>query len=133
MNKKGVFLPLFVFVTIFILLTLLFIINSEENKKNDLVGLRAISIIKTYDEIEKINIYFELATKYAEKNTLKVLAENGGYSEESCEKTKSDLLNKETFILLETCPHFIEGDLFDLKPEQEFNKQLKKEIKNFIN
>ncbi|HLC58242.1 MAG TPA: hypothetical protein VJI68_00105 [Candidatus Nanoarchaeia archaeon] len=124
MNKKGIFFPLFVFITIFLLLTMLYVVNDEESEKNDLIGLKAVNIIKLQDETEKIQSYLDLSTKYAANEALKKLAANGGYSEGRCKKTQKDLINTEEYIILETCP--------ELNINNEFNSQLKEEIKQYI-
>jgi len=126
LNKKGIFLPLFVFSSIVILGVLFYVMNTTEAKKEDFVGLKAVNIIKTYDEAEKINLYLDLAAKYSYENTLKNMAENGGYSSEAkCEKTQPNLIDQEPYVIWNTCPV--------LNPDKEFELQFKKEIKDYIN
>ncbi len=120
MNKKGVFLPIFVIFTAVILSVLFYIISTTEANKQDLVGLRAVNLIKNYDESEKINIYLDLSAKYASKETWETLANNGGYSENNrCEKTGDG------YVLWNSCPV--------LNPSQEFISQFKNKFKNKIN
>ncbi len=125
-NKKGVFLPLFVIFTAVILSMLLFTMYGTESKKNDLIGLRAISLVKAYDEGSKIEFYLDLSTDYSNKNALNILADNAGYSEKSrCEKLSQTLIDNEEYVLLNTCPV--------LNLNQEYEEQLKIEIKEYIN
>lgn len=124
-NKKGFFLPLFVLLMPLILGTLYGIMYLEEAKKTDLVGLEAINIIKANDEVEKINIYLDLAAKHSSENALKILASNGGFSGGStCKKTEKTLTEQEEYVIWNTCPV--------LNPEREFKIQLKNEFKSFI-
>ncbi|MBS3168784.1 hypothetical protein J4216_06665 [Candidatus Woesearchaeota archaeon] len=124
MNKKAIFLPMFAFLTVFILLSLLYVIHDTEAKKSDLIGLNAITLLKLNDELEKNQFYLDLAVNQASKNALKKLADNGGYSSSRCEKTKTDLIDQDQYILLETCPA--------LKLEEEFKIELKEELKIYI-
>lgn len=125
LNKKGIFLPLFVFFSIAVLGMLFYIMQTTESKKEDFIGLKAINIIKTYDEAEKINLYLDLATKYSYENAIKNLAENGGYSADTkCEKTQQDLVDQEQYVIWNTCPV--------LDSNKEFKNQLKKELKIYL-
>src|SRR3989344_6075486 len=125
-NKKGMFLPLFIIIIPIILAALLYVMSQTEAQKEDLVGLKAINLIKLYDETEKIDLYLDLSSKYSNKNTLKSLAANGGYSDDNrCEKTEATLLEKESYVIWNTCPI--------LNLNQEFLIQFKKELKSFIN
>lgn len=118
-NKKGIFLPLFVFATIFILGVLFYIIRTTESEKQDLVGLKAITLGKLYDETEKTMLYLNLAAEYSSDKAAAELAENGGYSTNNrCEKTE------EGYVIWNSCPV--------LNPSEEFAEQLKKELKNYI-
>ena len=57
MNKKGIFLPLFVISTLFILGLLFASITYEKNERQDKeIGQNALAILKSYDEGEKINL-----------------------------------------------------------------------------
>ena len=123
-NKKGIFIPMFVIFTAVILGVIFYMMYNQESMKNDLVGLRASSLLKAYDEEEKISFYLDLATYYSNNESLRKLAENGGYSESnSCEKTQQNIIDRETYVILNTCSV--------LNPYLEFKEQLKKEIKNY--
>ncbi len=125
MNKKGMFLPMFVISSIFILSALFAAMWSAEKEKNDLVGLRAVNIIKIGDEIEKIGLYLTLAADYSMPKTISALDANGGYSEDNtCQKTQKTATDQEEYVILNTCP------LLDQK--KEFGQQLKKDIKSYI-
>jgi len=124
-NKKGIFLPLFVFTTIFILGALFYVINTTESKREDLVGLKAITLLKTYEEKEKTLDYLDLGIKYASKNAMKSLANNGGYAKKNqCKKIERDILDPEEYILWNTCPV--------LNLEEEFKEQIKEEVNEYL-
>ena len=126
MNKKAVFLPLFVVVTLIILSTLTFTISQTKLHRQDKVGAKALSILKSYDEGEKDLFYLEQSSKISSDNVLNELYFNGGYSHSnSCQKIKgSDGL----FILLdESCGTFnIYNNFFT-----GFKKELPDYLKNF--
>lgn len=116
---------MFVIVNILIIGALFITMQSIENDRQDLVGLRAVHLMKSYDEAEKMNLYLDLASKYASRKTMKILAENGGYNEEAdCEKTQKTIIDQEQYIILNTCQI--------LNPEKEFEAQFKKELKLFV-
>lgn len=125
-NKKAFFLLAFIVVYAIILTSLLYIVVTEAAKKQDLVGLKSINIIRTEQESQKIQLYLDLSSKLAYNKTLKVLGENGGYaSSDRCEKTQQTVLDQEQYIIWNTCPI--------LNQNAEFEEQFKKEIKNYIN
>ena len=68
-NKKGVFLPLFVVLYIVILGGLLLVMKEAASNKEDLIGLRAVNMLKADDEIEKAMLYLDLSSKYASSNS----------------------------------------------------------------
>ena len=124
-NKKGQFFPLFVVVIPVILAAILLVMSMTEAKRDDLIGQRAGSIIKVYDEAQKIDFFISLSAKHAEKLTLKELAKNGGYNKNNrCEKTEIDLVNQEQYVIINTCPV--------LDVNEEFTKQFKNELKSFF-
>ena len=126
MNKKGqIFLMGFVVIYGLILSSLLFTVISSASNKEDLIGLRAMNLIKTEQESEKMFLYLNLATKYSSENTIREIGENGGYSENNrCEKTNPTLIDKNNYVIWNTCPV--------LDPTAEFIEQLKKEILDYI-
>lgn len=124
-NKKGQFFPLFVVVIPIILAAILLVMSMTEAKRNDSIGLKAINIIKAYDEAQKIDFFMDLSAKYSEKTALKELANNGGYSQNNkCEKTEIDLVNQEQYVIVNTCPV--------LDVNAEFNTQFKNQLKSFL-
>ena len=72
-NKKGIFIPMFVIFTAVILGVIFYMMYNQESMKNDLVGLRASSLLKAYDEEEKISFYLDLATYYSNNESLRKL------------------------------------------------------------
>ncbi len=79
MNKRGFFIPLFVFAT-FVMLTLLtYAILSTNANRNDVIGSAAVSLIKIYDEGEKVMIYLDKSSKLDKMNAMRILGENGGF------------------------------------------------------
>ncbi len=123
LNKKGFFLPAFIILTIFVLVTLASVINQSALKKDDLIGIQAVTISKLDDESTKILFYLDQATKISTDEALQTLAKNAGYSEGRCETTK-DLIDKDSYPIINTCPV--------LNPEEEFKTQLKKDLKEYL-
>ena len=116
MNKKGIFLPLFV-LSVFIILGLLYstIIHEKNKRENSVIGEQAASLLKVYDEQEKINFFLEQALKYSEKKALSELYNNGGYREKNnCEKSGNYV------IFDSSCGEF--------NPEKYFQEILKEEM-----
>ncbi|MBS3152869.1 hypothetical protein J4230_05685 [Candidatus Woesearchaeota archaeon] len=126
-NKKGqIFLFGYVIIYTIILISLFFTTISAANKKEDIIGLRAINLIKANQESDNIELYLDMAAKYSYENSLNKLAENGGYSEENrCEKTQPTIIDREEYVILNTCQV--------LDSNGEFQSQLKKEIKYYLN
>src|SRR3989344_5086277 len=119
MNKRGIFLPLFVIITALILSVLFYTVKTAVDEKQDLIGLRATNLVKLYDETEKINIYLDLSAQYSSDKSARILAENGGYAENNrCEKTQDG------YVIWNTCPV--------LNPSLEFETQFKKELKFYV-
>ena len=124
MNKKAIFLPLFVFISILILTTLFFVINSINKDREDLVGLRAVTLTRLYDEVDKQKLFINLAAQQSSDNALISLDKNGGISESSsCQKTPTNLVEQESYTIFNTC---------DTKIQEEFNYQLRLELKKFF-
>jgi len=118
MNKKGVFLPIFVF-SVFIILGLLYsTIAYEKLKREDMViGLKASNLIKAYDEGDKINFFLEQSLKQSERKALSELYSNSGYKKGSCKDLGS-------FPILDSsCGEF--------NPEKNFEDLIKKEINEY--
>ena len=103
-NKKGqIFLFGYVIIYTIILISLFFTTISAANKKEDIIGLRAINLIKANQESDNIELYLDMAAKYSYENSLNKLAENGGYSEENrCEKTQPTIIDREEYVILNT-------------------------------
>jgi hypothetical protein len=125
MNKKGIFLPLFVFMTILILSILFYTIRGAQEQKQDFIGLRAIKLVNLYNEIERSNLFIDLAARRAIIESFKVIEVNGGFSEDAaCQKTKFDLLEKQSYVIFNTCK--------PITIDSEFRKQFEKELKNYL-
>ncbi len=124
MNKKGfVFLPLFAIATIIILVVLAFAIvkNSEEREQKyvEAIGYTPLSLIKVYDEGEKVSLYVESAASYASVFAALNLANNGGYSQDSdCARTL------EGIVIWSSCSFF--------DPESSFKHEFELELKSSL-
>lgn len=92
MNKKAIFLPLFVIATLVILTTMAFTISQVKIfRQDDKVGVRAVSLLKTYDEAENDLLYLEQSLKFSKDSVLDELYANGGYLKiNNCNKIVGD-------------------------------------------
>ena len=124
MNKKAFFLPLFIIVTLVTLSSMVFVIETTKLGRQDIVGLQAVSIIKAYDEAEKIQIYLEKSVEYSSENAIDELYLNGGYPyNNKCRKIPSIESEPRYIILDKSCTKF--------SPEENFNEILKSNIKEY--
>ena len=124
MNKKGFFLPLFVISTLIILSSLTYIIETTKLARQDNVGMQATSIIKSYDESEKIQFYLDQSIKYVSKQALNELYSNAGYPQNnSCRKIPATPTEQRYIILDKSCGFF--------NPEENFKNLLNEKLKNY--
>ena len=84
MNKKAIFTPLLLVVTIVILGMLAFTILKLDKYYEENINLGAISaqIIKTYSEGEKAQLFLEQAADYSKEISLNAINKNSGYKKE---------------------------------------------------
>ncbi len=126
MNKKGsIFLPLFILVVIVTLGVLAYTIETTKANRKDTIGLRAVSLLKTYDEAEKINLYIEQASKYSSQKAINELYTNAGFGENNkCRKIPATSAEPKSVILDKNC------GVFDV--EKTFKEIFSEEIKPYI-
>ena len=120
MNRKGIFLPFLAILTLVLLLAITTAMSIQNNNLKDkgLVGIEATSLYKIYDEAEKFDLYLDLASKQATKETLKILNQHGGYPEDNtCQKSGS-------YVIWNTCP--------ELNTEESFKQAYKTKLNTHI-
>lgn len=123
MNKKAVFLPLFVIVTLVILVLLSYTITKVKLSRQDKVGIKSLSIMKAYDEGEKDLLYLEQSLKLSKTLVMKELYDNGGYlSSNSCQKIKD---NGDMYVLIDdSCNNFDIDNNFLIGLNNEFSSYI---------
>lgn len=127
MNKKAFFLPIFIVVTLMFLSSLVFVIETTKLGRNGIIGLEAVSIIKIYDEAEKIQFYLEESAKDSSENALDELYLNAGYQNNNkCRKIPKTESEPRYIILDKTCGEFNIEENYKGLLKNNLNEYIKK-------
>ncbi len=124
MNNKGLFLPIFVIVVLVAFSALAYNIKQTKASRQDVIGLKAASIMKVYDEEQKINVYLDQSLKYSKDSAIKELYSNTGYpANNKCRKIPES--SGDRFIILDkSCGNF--------NPESNFKGILTNNLKPYL-
>src|SRR3989344_4466163 len=117
LNKKGMFTPLIIILTLIFLTSLAFIISQNKERLEVNIGESSSNIEKTYTDELKINLFLNEAIKQTIEDIEEQIETNGGYAAQKCSIDNLE----ETYIIWNTCQ--------ELNPEKEFKEEFDKKIK----
>src|SRR3989344_598232 len=111
LNKKGMFTPLIIILTLIFLTSLAFIISQNKERLEVNIGESSSNIEKTYTDELKINLFLNEAIKQTIEDIEEQIETNGGYAAHKCSIDNLE----ETYIIWNTCQ--------ELNPEKEIKEE----------
>ena len=111
-------MPMFVLTSFIVFALLFYTISSTNAKRNDIIGASSISLIKIYDEAEKVLFYIDESSRLSFDSAYNTLANNGGYySNDDCD-------NINGYLIINHCKS-------DFSPYDNFKKLFSDEMNSY--